>query len=174
MNTDWKPILLSQLGATLDMLENALRTCPPELWQGRLWQEETLQPGFSEFWYIASHALFWFDLYLTGSVEGFTPPEPFSLVELDPAGVLPDRVYTCEELITYLDFCRKKCRLTIETLTEENVEKTCCFSWGEIKYGELLLDTMRHVQEHTAQLNLFLGQKAGLPSRWVGRAKSGG
>jgi hypothetical protein len=31
---------------------------------------------------------------------------------------------------------------------------------------------MRHVQEHAAQLNLFLGQKAGSAPGWVGKAKS--
>ncbi|MGH2480969.1 MAG: hypothetical protein ACRDHW_15045 [Ktedonobacteraceae bacterium] len=37
---------------------------------------------------------------------------------------------------------------------------------------ELLLYTMRHVQEHAAQLNLFLGQNAsGEASDWVPWAK---
>jgi hypothetical protein len=36
----------------------------------------------------------------------------------------------------------------------------CRFSWGELPFGELLLYTMRHVQEHAAQLHLFLGQEA--------------
>jgi hypothetical protein len=29
-----------------------------------------------------------------------------------------------------------------------------------VPYGELMLYTMRHVQEHAAQLHLFLGQQA--------------
>ena len=31
--------------------------------------------------------------------------------------------------------------------------------------GGVLLDNMRHVQEHAAQLNLILGQRAGWPEQ---------
>ena len=37
--------------------------------------------------------------------------------------------------------------------------------------SDVLLDNMRHVQEHAAQLNLILGQKAGWSPRWVAQAK---
>ncbi len=67
-----------------------------------MWNDPAFPPGFSEFWYVAYHCLFWTDLYLSGAVEGFTPPAPFTLDELDPAGVLPDRQYTREELLAYL------------------------------------------------------------------------
>ena len=42
-----------------------------------------------------------------------------------------------------------------------------------MSFLELLLYTMRHVQEHAAQLNMFLGQHA-IPDEaldWVARAK---
>jgi uncharacterized damage-inducible protein DinB len=35
--------------------------------------------------------------------------------------------------------------------------------------AELLLYTMRHVQEHAAQLNMLLGQKTGSTPGWVGQ-----
>ena len=38
--------------------------------------------------------------------------------------------------------------------------------------AELLLYNMRHVQEHAAQLSLFLGQRAGSAPGWVSKAKS--
>ena len=42
-----------------------------------------------------------------------------------------------------------------------------------MSYVELLLYNMRHVQEHAAQLNLFLGQNArDSASDWVSRAKA--
>ncbi len=43
----------------------------------------------------------------------------------------------------------------------------CAASRGERSptFG-LLLDTMRHVQEHTAQLNLILGQQTGWNPKW--------
>ena len=131
-----------------------------------------MPPEFSEFWYVAYHTLFWLDLYLSGAVEGFAPPAPFTLDELDPAGLLPDRVYTKDELLAYLDHSRQKCQTTIESLTEERAAQRCKFAWGEVSFAELLLDNMRHVQEHAAQLNLILGQKIASSPRWVARMKN--
>jgi hypothetical protein len=171
MDKFWRTIIWRQFGASIDMLENALHTCPDELWSIHLWNDPAHPAEFSEFWYVAYHTLFWLDLYLSGTVEGFTPPAPFSLDELDPAGVLPERQYSRQELNLYLRHCSLKCRATIEGLTDEKAHQVCKFSWGEISFGELLLDTMRHVQEHAAQLNLILGQKIGSPNRWVTSTK---
>src|SRR2546422_11459868 len=113
MNIAWKAIIWQQFGAAIDMLDNALRACPDELWRERLWNDRSLQPEFSEFWYVAYHALFWLDLYLSDSIEGFAPPAPFTLAELDPVGLLPERVYTKDELQIYLAHGRNKCRARI-------------------------------------------------------------
>ena len=115
--------------------------------------------GFSAYWYLCYHTLFWLDLYLTGAEEGFAPPEPFDLVEMEANEVLP-HTYTREELLGYLKTCRQKCQETITALSIEQAYRVCRFSWGELPFGELLLYTMRHVQEHAAQLHLFLGQQA--------------
>ncbi len=48
------------------------------------------------------------ELDLSGLKEGFKPPAPFNLDELDPAGLLPERPYTKDELGTYLQHCRRK------------------------------------------------------------------
>ena len=48
----------------------------------------------------------------------------------------------------------------------------CKFPWGEVSFAELLLDNMRHVQEHAAQLSLLLGQQIGAPARWVAQTKN--
>ncbi len=95
------------------MLENVIRACPTDLWTVRLWNDPEL-PRASEFWYIAYHTLFWSDLYLTGSVEGFTPPQPFNLDELDPAGLIPPTPYPPEVLLTYLQHTQHKCQGSIE------------------------------------------------------------
>jgi len=173
MDDDLRTILWWQFGATIDMLENALCACPDELWSGNLWNNRSQPTGLSEFWYIAYHTLFWLDLYLSGSAEGFAPPAPFTLDELDPSGLLPDRPFTKEELQTYLEHGRQKCRSTIEALTDEQFHRCCRFSWGEASFAELLLDNMRHVQEHTAQLNLYLGQKIGWAPCWIAKARGG-
>ena len=86
MHEMWKESVWQQFGASIDMLANAIRECPEEVWG-----DQTADP---QFWYLAFHTLFWLDLYLSGSSEGYHPPEPFGLEEMDPAGVLPPRVYS--------------------------------------------------------------------------------
>jgi hypothetical protein len=172
MDAFWKEIIGRQFDAAIDMFENAVRTCPDELWQARMWNDPGMRQEFSEFWYVAFHTLFWLDLYLTGAVEGFRPPVPFTLDELDPAGLLPEGTYTRAELLTYLAHCRRKCQVTVSELTDEKASQRCKFSWGELSFAELLLDNMRHVQEHGAQLNMLLGQKSGSNTGWIAASSS--
>lgn len=156
-------MLWRQFSPAIDALESALRACPDTLWEQRLWDDPAdrwVAAGFSAFWYVGYHALFWLDLYLTGAEEGFAPPAPFDLVEMEEGETLP-RVYARPELLGYLDRCRRTCQATIEALTPETARRTCRFPWGELAFAELLLYTLRHVQEHAAQLHLFLGQRAG-------------
>jgi hypothetical protein len=165
MDSPWKTIVWRQFGAAIDMLENAIVACPDKVWGDR--------PGFSEFWYLAYHTLFFLDIYLSDSAEGFAPPAPFGLEELDPAGVLPPRVYTKDELLTYLEHGRIKCRAKIAALTDEKAHRHCGFERRDMSVAELLLYTMRHVQHHAAQLNLVLRQTIDSAPPWVGRAKTG-
>jgi hypothetical protein len=157
-----KTALWSQFGAALAMLENAARACPD-----RLWADRSRPP---EFWYLVFHTLFWLDLYLTGAVEGFSPPAPFGLEELDPEGVLPERPYSRTTLLDYLEHGRAKCRATLEGLTVETARRPCRFTWGECSFRELLLYNLRHVQHHAGQLQLLLRQADVPPPPWVGQA----
>ena len=45
------------------------------------------------------------------------------------------------------------------SVSREEACRICRFPWGEGPFAELLLYPMRHVQEHAAQLHLFLGQQ---------------
>ena len=163
MDATWRDILWQQFGAAIDMLENAVLACPDELWSDR-----SRRP---EFWYVVYHTLFFLDLYLSGAVEGFTPPAPFTLDELDPEGVLPERPYTKDELQTYLQHGRRKCRATIKALTDERARRRGDFPWIDLSGAELLLYNLRHVQHHAAQLNLILRQTTDSAPSWVARAK---
>lgn len=173
MDTIWRTILWRQFGAAIDMFEKALHACPDELWRLPLWGEQSERPDLAEFWYIAYHTLFWLDLCLSGAVEGFAPPAPFTLEELDSAGVVPEKPYSKDELQSYLDHGRQKCRATIAALTDEKARERYRFPWGELSFAELLLHNMRHVQEHGAQLNMILGQKIGSDPGWVAQTPSG-
>ncbi|MBD0373297.1 MAG: DinB family protein [Pyrinomonadaceae bacterium] len=165
MESIWKETLWGQFGAAIEMLENAVVACPEELWKDR-----SRQP---EFWYMVYHTLFYLDLYLSGTLEGFAPPAPYNMDETDPKGILPERVYTKEELRDYLEHGRNKCRAVIEALTDERARERCRFPWGmEMSFAELMLVNMRHVQHHAAQLNLILRQTTRSAPHWVARAKS--
>ena len=159
----WSTFIWSQFGAAIDMLENAISACPEALWGDR--------GRNPEYWYTVYHTLFWLDLYLSGTAEGFAPPAPFNLDELDPAGVLPPRVYTQAELSAYLAHGRRKCRAVLDSLTDEQARRVCTFPWGTLPFGELLLDNMRHVHGHAAELSLILGQQTGAGPGWVARAR---
>ena len=184
MDPLWRTALWQQFGATIDMLDNAMVACPSQLWKEPLWRDQadqSLPPGFAEFWYLAYHRIFWLDLYLSGSHEDdFAPLAPFTRAELDPEGVRPERTYTKEELRAYLATTRQKCHATLVSLTDEQARQTISYPWTRgqpINFLELQIYNMRHVQEHAAQLNLFLGQNA-TPgaSDWVsqGKAEAGG
>jgi hypothetical protein len=76
------------------------------------------------------------------------------------AGEVLPRTYTREELLRYLEYCRRKCQETIGAMSTEQAYRLCRFPWGELPFAELQLYSLRHVQEHAAQLRMFLGQKA--------------
>ncbi len=162
METTWRGIVWQQFGAAIDMLENAMIACPDDVWR-----DSSRRP---EFWYVAYHTLFFLDLYLSGSAEGFAPPPPFTLEELDPAGRRPERPFTKHELYAYLQHGREKGRTTINELTDDRAVDVCRFTWGEARFAELILYNMRHVQHHAAQLNLILRQTTDSAPAWVGQA----
>ncbi|MCP5052894.1 MAG: DinB family protein [bacterium] len=163
MDTIMKPMIWHQFGAAIDMLENTIISCP-----GELWSDRSQKP---EYWYLVYHTLFWLDLYLSGPTEGFLPPEPFTLDELDPEGIMPEQPHTKEVLRSYLQHCREKCKTTIEALTDEKASRRFAFGWGEANFAELLLYNMRHVQHGTGQLNLILRQQTDFAPKWVGKTK---
>jgi uncharacterized damage-inducible protein DinB len=164
MNPIWRTAIWQQFGAAIDMLDNAIVACPDDLWNNR-----THTP---EFWYVAFHTMFFLDLYLSETADGFLPPAPFTLSEMDPAGAMPERQYTKAELRGYLAHGRAKCRATIDAMTDEHAARNCHFSWLDISAADLLLYNMRHVQHHTGQLNLILRQRTDSAPLWVRFARS--
>ena len=158
----WDEVVWEQFGAAIDMLENGIRACPPSLWS-----DPSREP---QFWYIAFDTLFFLDYYLSDSPEGFVPPDPFGLEELDPAGVLPPRAYDADELLRYLEHGgqvssrarRPDGRARGRTL---RLRAASAFRSRFMLYG------MRHLQHHAAQLNLLLRQSTSSAPRWVGKAR---
>ena len=164
MDTNLKTSLWLQFGAAIDTLDDAIGLCPEHLWTAVVWPDEE-DARYGHFWFIAYHTLFWLDLYLTGSSDGFLPPAPFI------RGALPDQPYTQDQVRAYLAHCREKCRATIEDLTAERAQQRCPFPWMEPTFLELQLYCMRHVMEHAGQLGYFLGAHDVAGIDWVSQAR---
>jgi hypothetical protein len=151
----------NQFGASLDMLENAINKCPEEHWETKL-----------NFWYVSYHCIFWTDYYLTREPSTFEPPMPFALSEFDPIGNKPDKVYTKQELISYLEHCRKKASELIVGLTVDKLNDRWVNEYKDYSLLEILLYNMRHIQHHSAQLNFLLRQTIDDAPAWVSQAKN--
>ena len=164
MDTYLKTSIWQQFGAAIDTLDDAINLCPDHLWTVVMWKD-TEDARYGQFWFIAYHTLFWLDLFLTGSSDGFVPPPPFI------RGKLPEKPYTKDQVQSYLNQCRSKCQATIEALTDEKARQICTFEWMEPTFLELQLYSMRHIQEHAAQLNLVLGQHDITGMDWIAKAR---
>jgi DinB family protein len=165
MDPAWKETLWRQFGASIETLEGIMAACPDHLWFDRKQRPE--------FWYLVFHTLFWLDCYLTQPFETYTPPPPFGLEEMDPAGVIPARPYTKAELAAFLEHGRRRWRARLAAMNEADAQRPYVVSTGiRLDLVELLLYNMRHVQHHSAQLNLILRQQTDSAAGWVSRAKS--
>ena len=156
-------------------MERGVRTCPDELWNASLWPvrgiervgggivdlppEERVQL-LSAVWHIAYHAIFHLDFNLSRGEEHFECPPPFRMDDhAPPPGYercLPSRVYTREELLGYLDHCRRRADQRLSSLTEEELAALA----PRRPLAERLLDNLLHFGEHTTQIHMFLGQRA--------------
>jgi hypothetical protein len=152
MDAFWKTAIWRQFGAAIDMLENALNACPESAWD--------------KVWYVAYHTLFFLDLYLSESPDGFAPPPPFDAGELEP-DILPSRMFTRDELLNYVAHGRDKCRAVVMAMTEKRARNRCGIPWLDITGAELIFYNLRHVQHHTGQLNLLLRQNVDSAPGWV-------
>lgn len=169
METDWRNMIWGQFGASIDMLENAVRACPESVWA-----EASEKPHWKEndvvgFWYVVYHTLFWLDRYLTHPPTDFVPRTPFTLDECDPEGILPKSVYTKDEMLQYLQECREKCHATIMSMSNKDAREPCG-DWLPVSRMELILYNLRHVQHHVGQLNLLLRQRTSSAPKYVPRS----
>ncbi len=161
MNASTKETLWKQFGASIDMLENAISLCPDAMWDND-----------KKFWYNAYHCLFYLDYYLTLEPAKFSPPAPYTFSEFDPSGALPERVYSKNELLSYLQHNRKKCHDLIASMNDEIANSRWVNELRNYSVFEILLYNMRHVQHHAAQLNMLLRQGINDAPRWVSQTKA--
>jgi hypothetical protein len=155
-----------QFLAAVETLDTAVAACPEEVWSAGQ------TPGTAP-WYLAFHTAFWLDYYLSEPPEeSFTPPPPFGREEFDPEGVMPPRVYSREEIRTYIAYSRQKAQARFQNIPNGELSRRFKSGWMDFTFFELLLYNMRHLQHHAAQINLIVRHAGAEPARWVSGAKS--
>lgn len=164
-----KEILWNQFGASIDMLINVISNCPDNYFERN-----------PRFYFIAFHSAIFLDYYATFPPGNFSPLLSFTQKEPEDRpkeaidDLIPDRIYSKEELVDYLKQSREKCKQLVLSLTDEKLKER--FKEGDgpndMDYPilEILLYNLRHTQHHTAQLNLLLRQDLDQHMEWSFRA----
>lgn len=164
-------ILHRQFTSAMLMLRETLHNTPQTLWEKQMWVVVGENPVFSQPWYIFYHTLFFADLYLQTTDEGYAPPAPFNLDELDPAGIPPGKVFNKTDLEVFITYILAKSDAIFPKMTNEKALRVAEFSWGfKLPYFELVIDNIRHIQEHSAQCSMFIGQYASHKQKWISGA----
>lgn len=158
--------LVSQFKAALDMLRDAIETCPETLWLD--------SAPRNAFWHLAYHTTFYTHLYLQPSESAFrswekhqhdsqflgprpgTPHEP-------PPKVMP---YSREDVLTYVEFCMNEAVTRIPVVP---MDARSGFQWLPFTRFETHLYNLRHLQHHTGQLADRLRSSLDLGVKWVSR-----
>jgi hypothetical protein len=169
--------LWKNFAAVIDMLKNIIVICPE-----KIWREER------KIFYMTYHTMIFLDYYLTNPVKDFRPDLSFTIGDPDllPEGaiddVIPDRMYSKEELLAYVCSIREKCKKVVTQTSEEkfsqrwinddeiNIHGLCPQLVINYSLLEILLYNIRHVQHHVAQLNLLLRQNANVATEWISQA----
>ncbi len=177
MESTYKTELWNEFGAAIDMFENAIVKCPEHLWTYNYSTgKDTLNAGHidevrSSYWYIAFHTLFFLDYYLESDPADFKMSETFNIKEEDIDEVMPDRIFTKDELLTYVKHCREKARKLISGFTDKTFTARWIDQYRNYGMYEMQFYNMRHVMHHTGQLNMLLGRIDHSLPIWVSQTK---
>lgn len=159
-----KDVLWKQLGASIDMLQDAISACPDELW-------ERPSAGMG-FWYMAYHALWFLDHDLSPAEGEFTPPG-FDIYNYEAGDARPpfEHPYSRSDVTEYVRHCRRRCKDAIGGIDERDSGHLRGCHRINANAIELIIYQIRHVQHHAAQLNLLLRQTTDSAPDWVRRTK---
>ncbi len=158
-------VIKSQYYAALEMLKQTVVNCPPALWDD--------PANKNRFWRVAFHALFYTHLYLQVVEQDFTHWSGHR-GQAENLGRLPwpphdepkiEAPYSKEEVLAYLAFCQ---RMVDEKVTNLDLDAPSGFSWQPFNKFELQIYNIRHIQQHTGELDERLGAKANMDVAWVG------
>jgi hypothetical protein len=158
---DVRAALKGQYHAALAMLKQAIEECPDDLW--------TADGHPVAFWHVTYHALFFTHLYLQPNRESFRPwenhREEYHL--FNGPHVKPNRTlipYTKPEMLAYWAFCDAMIDASVDGLDLDAPD--CGFSWYKLPKLDHQINSIRHLQHHTALLAGRLRQARGTDVKW--------
>lgn len=129
-----KPILQSQYLASLAMLKQAVKKCPPEAWNN--------PKDKDRFWFVAFHTLRYAHLYLKAQNKGYPRWEARRYAE-------PGVPFSKDEILARLALVESD---VLEQIPIMNLEGASGYNWIPTNKLELQLDNIRHIQQHTGEL----------------------
>jgi hypothetical protein len=152
-----KSIIRGQFEAALCMLNECLRNCPEEHWDGKIANDTFRQ--------VVYHTLFYVDVYTSPNESAF------ALRELHARGgdertPKASAGLSKEESLAYLETCRQKAIESFAAETVESLEGPSGFSWLPFSRGEVHLYNIRHIQHHTGQLSAYLRRIVQATESW--------
>lgn len=144
-------ILASQYKASLGMLRQTVERIPEELWNNK----DDKNPN----WQIAYHVLWGVKFYLGPTAESYVPFETAieggeSLGgsqewENPEEGITVEGFHTKEELLSFIEQLKDELPSAIDGLP---FDEPSGFEWYPYSRLELHINSIRHIQHHTAQL----------------------
>ena len=152
-----KHMLKGQLEAALCMLNDCIRKCPAEHWDGKIANDSYRQ--------ISYHTLFYLDYYLSVSEAAFTLRELHQRGG-DERSTAVSAGLSRDESLAYVEFCHRKGLDALAAETQQSLQGPSGFARLPFSRGELYLYNIRHVQHHTGQLSAYLRKVIEDGERW--------
>jgi uncharacterized damage-inducible protein DinB len=154
-----KSILTGQFEAALCMLNDCIRKCPPEHWEGKIANDTFRQ--------VAYHTLFYVDLYLSPGEAAFTLRDLHHRGGDERSSTAVSTGLSRDETLAYVTLCRQKAVETLAAETAASLQRDSGFSWlRPSTRGEVYLYNIRHVQHHVGQLSAYLRKIVEDGERW--------
>jgi hypothetical protein len=151
-----KDSVKSQYLASLEMLQQAVVSCPDTMWDDRTYK--------NVFWHVSYHLLFFTHLYLQPSPKEFVPwvkhIKEYRILANKPSG----QPYSKEEILEYLALCRQQ---VIEQVASMDLDAPSGFSWLPPDKLEQQIYSIRHMQHHIGELCERLGANGEVEVEWV-------
>jgi hypothetical protein len=161
-----KQLIVSQFEASLCTLAHCVAKCPDAVWNAPVAKYPFCQ--------VAFHTLFFADFYLGPDAESlrgqsFHLENPVLFGDYEQLQDRePESLYERPQIVTYLDFCRRKAATTIAAETAESLCAPAKFPRRNFSRAELHIYNMRHIQHHAAQMIMRLRLDTDVDIPWIG------